>query len=69
MGSRVGAAHGKSTGLLRAEIFSTDTKFLICHVTNRHSGSGGIMVLVCHVISQDQAKKGSGDFKGSSPSR
>ena len=34
---------------------------------NNHSGSGDILALACHVISQDHAIRGSFDFIGSSP--
>ena len=34
---------------------------------NKHSGSGDILALACHVISQDHAIRGSFDFIGSSP--
>ena len=36
---------------------------------HRHSDSGDIMVLICHIISQDHLIKGSWDFTGWSPSR
>ena len=33
-----------------------------------HFGSGVIMILVCHLISQDHMIKGSEDFMGGTPS-
>ena len=36
---------------------------------HKHYGSGGIMVLVCHVVSEDHMIKGSFDFIGRSPVR
>ena len=51
---------------------------LVCHVISHHSakfggyrhcGSGNIMVLVSHMISQDHVIKEACDFMGRSPSR
>ena len=36
---------------------------------HRHSGGGDVMVLVCHVISQDHLIKKSSDFMGRTPTR
>ena len=38
-------------------------------VSHRHSDNWDIVVLVCHVVSQDHVIKGSCDFIGRSPSR
>ena len=39
------------------------------HGDHRHCGSGEIMVLVSHVISQDLVIEGSSDFMGENTSR
>ena len=38
------------------------------HLTLRHSGRGGIMCLVCHLVSKDDVVKGSCNFIYGSPS-
>ena len=38
-------------------------------IGHRNCGSGDIMVLACHVISQDDLTKQSYDFMGRSPSK